>query len=159
MDYRIEKKGPLRISGLSRRISSENGQNFIQIPEFWNEFSKLEGSECLLKQVGPLGLIGVCYNDCEVGLAFDYMIGIETPVAIESEQIQILDIPETKWAIFTSKGKLPEAIQSVWAQIFDDFFLTTSYRHASLPELEVYPEGDTSDESYTCEIWIPIMER
>ncbi len=109
--------------------------------------------------MGPLGLVGVCYNDEKDMDFFDYMIGVESTPELTGEGIKTLDIPEAAWAVFPSKGALPEAIQMVWKRIFKEFFPGTNYEHAQLPELEIYPDGDTSSKDYYCEVWIPIIEK
>jgi len=73
--------------------------------------------------------------------------------------IESLEVPKATWAVFTSIGKIPDAIQKVWQDIFNDFFINSEYIHAGLPELEVYLAGDTSSEDYKCEIWIPVLEN
>lgn len=159
MDYRIEKKKAMSFKGLSRNITSVDNQNFKLIPEFWTEFSSLELAKPVLKNMGPLGLVGVCYNDEKDMDFFDYMIGVEATPKLTGEGIETLDIPEAAWAVFPSKGALPEAIQMVWKRIFNEFFPGTNYEHAQLPELEIYPDGDTSSKDYYCEVWIPIIEK
>ncbi|MCH4888420.1 AraC family transcriptional regulator [Acidaminobacter sp. JC074] len=154
MNYRIETKPSMRLQGLSRRISTDS--DCIQIPRFWDDFTKMHASKSITDHIGPLGLIGVRYNNCKVGLQFDYMIGVEANEAIEG--IDSLEIPECTWAVFEVVGKLPESIQSVWQDILDDFFVRTLYVHKELPELEIYPDGDTSSSLYACEIWIPIED-
>ena len=157
MDYRIESKSSLIIQGLSRRISTENDVNLIEVPNFWNDFEHMPISKSIVEHIGPLGLIGVCYNNCKVGLQYDYMIGVEANKEIDGNT-KTLEIPSSTWAIFTAQGKIPESIQLVWKEILDDFFVKTRYRHSRLPELEIYPEGDTNSKNYTCEIWIPIVD-
>jgi len=155
MNYRLETKPSMKVQGLSRRISTEN--DFIQIPRFWDDFTKMHASKSIIEHIGSLGLIGVRYNNCKVGLQFDYMIGVEADEAIQG-RVDSLDIPECTWAVFEVVGKLPESIQVVWQEILDDFFVRTLYVHKQLPELEIYPDGDTSSSDYCCEIWIPIED-
>lgn len=157
MDYRIEKKGAMRFKGLTRVITTDMGKNNQLIPEFWAEFGQLKGAEDIVENIGPLGLIGAMYKIDDHHMR--YMIGVEGKETISHEAIESLDIPSATWAVFTSKGKLPEAIQDVWKKIYSDFFPGSTYQHAMLPELEVYPDGDTTDENYCCEVWIPIIEK
>lgn len=159
MDYRIETKKAMSFKGLSRKITTVDNQNYVEIPKFWDTFSELEEAQPLLQHGGPLGLVGICYNGEKEMDFFDYMIGVEANDKIKGESIQTLDIPEAQWAVFPSRGALPEAIQGVWKRIFSEFFPGTAYEHATLPELEIYPMGDTSSKEYYCEVWIPIKEK
>lgn len=159
MDYRIEKKEAMSFKGIKRKVSSVDGENFKMIPKFWTEFFNLETADMFDKHVGPLGYIGACYNNNEATETFDYMIGVESCDAILGESVDVLEIPEAMWAVFTSIGKIPESIQDVWQRIYQEFFPGTHYEHAMLPELEVYLLGDTSKDDYKCEVWIPIIEK
>ena len=87
------------------------------------------------------------------------MIGVEASDELNGEGIEVLEIPEATWAVFTSIGPLPESIQEVWKRIFQEFFPGTTYEHADLPELEIYYDGDTDSEDYRCEVWIPIIKK
>ncbi|MNJ05081.1 Bacterial transcription activator, effector binding domain [compost metagenome] len=53
---------------------------------------------------------------------------------------------------------MPGAIQDVWNRIYQEWFPGTGYQHAGSPDLEVYPEGDTSAADYRCEVWIPVKK-
>jgi len=159
MDYRIEKKEAMSFKGIKRTVSSTNGENFKAIPKFWNEFFKLETADMFDKHVGPLGYVGACYNNNESTETFDYMIGVEASDDIKGQTVDVLEIPESTWAVFTSVGSIPEAIQEVWQRIYQEFFPGTRYEHAMLPELEVYLLGDITKEDYKCEVWIPIIEK
>ena len=46
--------------------------------------------------------------------------------------------------------------KDVTRRIFSEWMPSAGYQHACAPELEVYPEGDTSSPDYRCEVWIPI---
>jgi AraC family transcriptional regulator len=49
-------------------------------------------------------------------------------------------------------------MQKMWQQIYSEYMPSVSYRPSDIPELEVYPDGDTTAEDYTCEIWIPVQK-
>lgn len=159
MDYKIEKKPAITLRGIKKEVTTVDGQNFEILPKFWEEFFTMPVSKTMMEHVGPLGVIGACYNSNEERQLFDYMIGVEASDELKGQGIEVLEIPETTWAVFTSKGPLPESIQRVWKRIFQEFFPGTNYEHANLPELEIYYDGDTNSEDYLCEVWIPIIEK
>ncbi|RXT07959.1 hypothetical protein EIZ39_11120 [Ammoniphilus sp. CFH 90114] len=70
----------------------------------------------------------------------------------DEEEFTLRTIPAATWAVFTSIGPMPGAIQQVWSNIFQEWFPSTGYQHSGRPELEVYPAGDTTAEDYQCEI-------
>ncbi|MEK4524639.1 MULTISPECIES: GyrI-like domain-containing protein [Paenibacillus] len=45
----------------------------------------------------------------------------------------------------------PEAIQRLWHYIMTEWFPSTSYQHAGIPELEVYKGDGTPPQ-----VWIPV---
>lgn len=159
MDYRIEKKQALTLRGVKKEVTTVGGQNYVILPKFWEEFFTMPVSKNMVEHVGPLGVIGACYNNNEERQLFDYMIGVEASDELNGEGIEVLEIPEATWAVFTSIGPLPESIQEVWKRIFQEFFPGTTYEHADLPELEIYYDGDTDSEDYRCEVWIPIIKK
>jgi AraC family transcriptional regulator len=169
MDYRIEKKGEISLLGKGRLFSSEDGANLRDIPLFWQE-SMGDGSWNAIKQLStkqPQGILkgstgaALCYKETDTEENWSYMICAEgraedLPASKGFEHITIS--PQT-WAIFTSRGALPGAIQEVWKNIFSDWFPTSKYEHAPAAELEVYLPGDTSKDDYICEVWIPVIEK
>ncbi|MCL6613607.1 MAG: GyrI-like domain-containing protein [Firmicutes bacterium] len=80
--------------------------------------------------------------------------GGSPPADLESKEI-----PAATWAVFTSVGPLPGAIQKVWGRIFSEWFPASGYEHADGPEIEVYPPGDGQAPDYRCEVWIPIVKK
>jgi AraC family transcriptional regulator len=96
---------------------------------------------------------GICAEFNEQSKTFVYGIGVDD---YGQDSYQSFSIPASTWAIFTSVGKLPEAIQNVTKRIFNEWFPATDFEHAIGPELEVYLPGDPSKDDYRCEVWIPV---
>jgi len=159
MKYRIIDKEAFKIIGKSIRVSTENGENLKRIPEFWRESNNNGFYESLAKQMGELGVLGVCmeYDDKENMLA--YMIAIEKPEGEMGIDVVEKEIPAATWAVFDSIGPMPDAIQEVWKRIYSEWFPSTGYEHAGGPELEVYYPGDPGDSNYRSEVWIPIVKK
>ncbi len=77
MEFRIEKRGEIAITGMPISASMENGANFRQIPAFWEKCHR-EGYVKALARAIPgdsrLGIMGVCVNDFdEEAGAFTYL--------------------------------------------------------------------------------------
>jgi AraC family transcriptional regulator len=91
---------------------------------------------------------------------FTYAIGVEKPAAKAAPAgFAILHIPAATWAIFESVGPMPKAIQDVTVKIFKEWFPSTGYEHAAVPELEVYLPGNPDAPDYRCQVWIPIVKK
>lgn len=157
MDYKIIKKEGFQLAGLSKKVTSEHEQNYQIIPKFWQEVCQNGTVEKMKIQSDTT--YGVCYNHDTELKEFYYMIGIEDNHIDGVEGCELLEIPESTWAIFESVGPMPHAIQKIWKRIYSEWFPATKYEHANTPELEVYLPGEADAEDYHCQIWIPIIEK
>jgi AraC family transcriptional regulator len=167
MEMRIEKRGEIAVTGLARRFSCVDGANFREIPRFWDECHAKGHVGALARAIPPdskLGVVGVCVNDFdEKKQTFTYLVGIERPREEAARKAlprgcTDVAIPAGTWAVFASRGALPEAIQGVTKRIFAEWFPTSGYEQADGPDFEVYPEGDTRSSDYYCEVWIPVRK-
>jgi len=159
MNYRIEKRGAFKIVGLSRKVTTKDNQNFVEIPKFWAEVNGNGTTEKMMPYTGSLGILGVCHSMEMEKEEFSYMIGVEGEELSVLKDVERIDVPAQTWAVFESIGPMPEAIQRVWQRIFSEWFPATKYEHADAPELEAYLPGDPSADDYKCEIWIPVVEK
>lgn len=76
MDYKIVKKEKFKVAGLSKHVTSKNGENFKIIPKFWQETCDKGITEKLEKSAVESGLLGICYDYDHEHENFNYMIGI-----------------------------------------------------------------------------------
>ena len=157
MKNRITEKGKFRVIGI-RRTYKNLEEGMADIPKFWNEFNNsLECTEMCGKMDSELkGFLGLCIPH-ETGPGYDYMICINSSTAA-GEKFEEYEIPEAKWMIFEAKGKLPESVQSVTKQIYDEVLTGSEYKHDNKPDFELYLSGNTADENYITEIWIPVVK-
>jgi AraC family transcriptional regulator len=167
MDYKIIEKPAFAVIAKARKFTTVQGENFIKIPQFWDEMMQGEnGFKALMKltqdQTCPVtgaGSLGICMMD-EVNDKFTYAIGVEKPAAKAAPAgFEVLHIPAATWAVFESVGPMPKAIQDVTVKIFKEWFPSTGYEHAPAPELEVYFQGDETSPDYHCQVWIPIVKK
>jgi AraC family transcriptional regulator len=145
MEFRIEKKGPLAITGLARVISYKDGANTREIPKFWQEttftpaFGALAGA---VPSGSAMGVMGICINDMdEAKQTFTYVIGIESPDAAGHAMLppgcKEFTAPAGTWAVFPSRGPMPGAIQAVWKRIYSEWYQSSGYEHADSFDIEV----------------------
>ncbi len=158
MNYKIEEKSGFRLVGKKETVSTINGQNFLRIPQIWDEAcqSGLFDSICELSNGNPSGVMGVCakFGDNE----FDYYLACSCDENVPKNMEELI-IPEGLWVIFECVGVLPAAQQNVWKRIFTEWFPSSGYEHADAPEIEWYSDGDGSSDDYISEIWIPIIKK
>ena len=165
MDYRIIEKPAFDVIGKARKFTTVNGENFVKIPQFWNEFIEAKNYDVLMKltqgKAGPVTggeNLGVCIAG-ETMEMFTYAIGVEKPEGADTEGFDVIHIPAATWAIFESVGPMPKAIQDVTVQIFQEWFPSTGYEHDARPELEVYLPGDPNSPDYRCQVWMPVVKK
>lgn len=155
--YSIVEKETFQIVGIKRSFSFANGENFVGIPKLWDEVNDDGTCESIVKlNNGQIkGVLGVCVVTSEQSKQMDYWIAAayEGP---KRDDLLHLEIPASKWAKFEVHGPMPDAMHKVWKQIFTEWFPSSGYVHAGTPELEVYPEEDSTNPNYYSEIWIPV---
>ena len=128
MQYRIVTKGEFRVVGKKARVPLVyEGVN----PEI-AEFVKGLGQDTVrriaeLSDQAPEGIVSVCDD---------------------------LD-PNRTWAVFENTGPYPQALQSLWADVYAQWFPSNPYRTRTGPEIlrtRVAPDGAEA----TAELWIPV---
>ncbi len=156
MEYRIEKKDGFKFYGMKRKFSTINGENFIKIPQFWDETMVNGNYETMLSYSSGESCLGVCLPmDPKLDTSFDYVIGAFCKDEVEG--YDFFEVPKSNWAVFPVRGPIRPTLQNAWKRIFSEWFPGNNYEHANLPEMEVYYAGDPTSEDYLTEIWIPII--
>jgi AraC family transcriptional regulator len=161
MDYRILERPAFPVAITSRQFTTAGGQNFRDIPVWWQEFmaspdcgemTALTG-EKPGKQTGGM-MLGVCYGEAGTG-DFSYGIAVEIPEGASAGKFEKMVIPATTWAVFACTLA---NLQDVTKQVFREWYTSTGYEHPGTPDLEVYlPEGSGDD--MKCEIWAPVVKQ
>lgn len=170
MNFRIEKKDGFKMFGKETIVSTLDGQNFIDIPRFWQD-SLADGTVAALVQatgehydenhVGRYGVHAIMCHRQTGENTFPYLIGGMVGEASNVSGYEVVAVPELEWAVFTtdyySDTTLVEVIQNTWKRIFVEWFPSSGYEHDCGPELEVYcTAGGGKD---YCEIWIPVVKN
>jgi AraC family transcriptional regulator len=163
MNFRIENREAIKITGLPLRVSVKDGRNFKDVPAFWSRCNKDGSMEKLAKSIrngSKLGIMGVCADFEEATQEFTYLIAIETPSDRSALPNGCTDmtVKAATWAIFESRGPIPTAIQDTFKRIYSEWFPTSGYEHAAGAELEIYTEGDMQSAEYCCEVWMPVKK-
>lgn len=164
MEYRIEKKQAAKII-CRRREFTKPGDDYTnrEIPEFWNECGR-DGS--IQKLCGYIkdsaqfkGLLGVCFSTEMTDSGFPYGIGAEYDGESDPQDFEIVEIPAYTYAVFTMRGKMPDAFRETYRKICTEFFPQSGYEYGNGVEIEVYPSADVQNPDYSCEIWIAVKPK
>jgi len=162
MDYQLFEKPAFVIFGKTIQSTNDYRINFKKLPLFLQELKQTEAySRVCTGQTGAItgGLVlGVC---CLAGNGNDlcYAIAAEERPDSDARGLEKITIPAATWAVFDSRGRMPEAIQKVTRQIFDEWFPSTGFEHAEAPEIEVYMAGDMNSPDYHSQVWIPVKKK
>ncbi|MFI9341145.1 helix-turn-helix domain-containing protein [Streptomyces sp. NPDC052773] len=163
MRYRVVDRTAFTVVGLKARVPLVHlGPNQAVI-DFVRGIDRpvLDHLEKLSDQE-PRGLVAVC-DDLDPsraeGTELDYYHGVITsgtaaPVATP-EGTTTLTVPPGTWAVFTTSGPAPQAIQELWRAVFTEWFPSNPYRSRPGPEiLRTHLSADGSEAE--AELWLPV---
>jgi AraC family transcriptional regulator len=166
MNYRIEKKDSFKVFGVEKIFTTENDENFKEIPKFWQE-AYTEGTIDRIVDAtgenwgGKYGLCPVnsvcCYSDMG-NSTFPYMLCAFKTSSSVTEGFLEVDVPASTWAIFTTEEHTVEetssSIQNLIKRVYTEWLPTAGYEKVDGYEFEMY----YSKENGKCysEIWIRV---
>lgn len=162
MEYRIIEKDAFYIVGLQRRVNLQYHGVNPEIAAMWQSLTEDDiQSLKQLSNVEPSGLVSASLNFSEgrpEGSQLDHTIGVATTQS-SAEKWGSLAVPASTWAVFTAKGKFPDALQNVWARIYSEWFPISDYEISEGPEMLWNAVKDTASPNYHSEIWIPVVKK
>ena len=164
MDYRIEKKDACKLICKKKQVTKPQGDTATaDISAFWNEVGA-DGTMDKICRYGKFdtyhGVLGICFSDELADSGFPYGIGAEYNGApLTDTGLDIMEIPAYTYAVFTCRGKMPDAFKDTYKRICTEFFPQSNYEYGQGVELEVYPSADVQNPDYSCEIWIAVKEK
>lgn len=154
MNYRIETKESFRIIGVSRPLEKEIENNFMVVPDMWQNAVTNGTVQKLaaLMDTPPMGLLGVsvCNNEEQ----WKYFIAVSSTKT--SDEFEEYLIPASTWAIFSGSGT-NQSIQELEKQIVTEWLPASGYEYANAPDIEVYINPDPENAQY--EVWIPVDKK
>lgn len=165
MDYRIEKREAFDVVCKRKRVDKPQAANATEdITGMWKQCGADGTMERLISYMpkNPVmkGLLGICFSSELDAKQFPYGIGVEYDGRKVDDDLEIVTIPAHTYAVFTSKGKMPDAFIQTYNRIVTEFFpQSTQYEYAENVEFEVYSSADVSNPNYQCEIWIAVNEK
>ena len=156
MDYKIVEKSEFTIIGASRMFDMETATQ--KIPIFWAEHYKNGGGAVVC------GMYGICVDSNDK--TFEYLIADDCKEGSAiPEGYKTMKIPAHTWAVFPSRGAMPEALQKVTQKIFSEWLPNCrEYELSGECTIELYTdvakyEKGNQDENYYSEVWIPVKKK
>lgn len=156
--WRLEQKPAFRLMGKSIRCA--DGEQYAKIPKFWNDCQE-NGTFSMLAAMDegtPGGMFGLynCEKSSPKEIEYSIMVISDKEVPKGYHEIQI---PDALWAVFDCRGTVPQAIQNGWKYLQEEWLTKYPFGHAQCPELEWYSHGNSDDEDYLSQIWIPVIDE
>ncbi|AKN73822.1 MULTISPECIES: AraC family transcriptional regulator [Streptomyces] len=158
MRYRVVDRPDFTVVGLKARVPLVHAGPNQAIIDFVRGIDPqtLRSLEELADQE-PEGIVAVC-DDLDPsraeGTELDYYHGVITSAAAP-EGTTALPVPAGAWAVFTTSGPAPRAIQELWRDVFTEWFPSTPYRSRPGPEIlrtRLSADGTEAD----AELWLPV---
>jgi len=162
LSYRIITRESFVVAGVKLATSFREERCYTEIPGFWKKTwaSETIGQICALCPAEETEIFGISVGCGLSDPDFDYYIAAVTgsqPVEEVPGMVQYR-VPDGTWAVFECIGPMPAAMQEMQQRIMTEWLPVSGYRLGDLPDIEVYPLGDTGGSRYRSEIWFPIMK-
>lgn len=161
LSYHVVEADAFTVSAYRQSFSTEAMHYHQDIPAFWESFFAASSypvfCEEVRKQNIPMrGILGID----EMAMmkekdTFYYYAGIAADIADKDASLITFPIPAHTWLVFEVKGVMPQAIQEVWIQIYQEFFPSKHY----VPCCDYHFECYDPDHMTKAQIWVPVEQR
>ena len=163
MNYRIEEKAAIKcVGGVYHIPKGANG-----FSHSWEKFLDIKDeklgrtpNEVIRDKYKlyrtPLWQVGLAHglDDGSVEMSIGAEAGDE-----EYPGFALFEIPAATWAVFSGKGKVYEGFDALFTRIFTEWLPSSGYEQSMTYTVEIYPPGDSQNENYAFEIWVPIKKK
>ncbi|MEU4448364.1 AraC family transcriptional regulator [Actinosynnema sp. NPDC050801] len=161
VDTRITDRPAFRLVGHATRVPLiHHGVN----PHIQQHITALPQEEHLrLKALGdtePAGLLQVSDDvdpDAAEGSELTYLHGVAvTPDTAVPDDLDGIEVPAGRWAIFRTAGPYPQALQTTWAATATEWFPSNPWRLRPGPSIVTVLDRADDFSTATCELWLPV---
>lgn len=165
MDYRIETKKAFQLVMRKKKVSCNQELTTAEISEFWKQCNMDDTIPALCKYIpedNAFGncIIGACFGKDALDEEFPYAIcAMYNGAPVEEKDFIVEEIPAHTYVVFPCVGKMPEAFQKLYQQIYSEFFPASEYQPCGGTDFEVYPSADVLSPDYRCEIWVAVEKK
>jgi AraC family transcriptional regulator len=163
MQHRITELGGFRIAGRRTRIPIVYEGHNSAIAEFTASLpADLNQRLLALADVDALpGLLFATANqegEGPDGSWCDYYHSVATtvPAGALPDDLAVLEIEPATWVAFRGEGRLPHALQNLWAESYSEWFPSNPYRVLPGPSLLAILDITEDRKHGTGELWMPV---
>jgi AraC family transcriptional regulator len=161
MDTRIVDRPAFRLIGHAARVPLiHQGTN----PHIERHIAALAPEEHVrLKALGstePAGLLQVTDDvdpDSAEGSELTYLHGVAvSPDTPAPDDLDAIEVPAGRWAVFRTAGPHPESLQQTWAATASDWFPSNPWQLREGPSIVAVLNRSDDFSTATCELWLPV---
>ena len=170
MNYKITKMFRFKVIGFQKEF--DNDTAYQEIPKFWDEICEKYAANVYAGNdpANPyekaivencIGEYGVCIDDIGEG-KFRYLVAGKYAGGEVPDGMVVYEFPQGDWAVFDCIGPIPEALQSLNTQIFNEWLPgNPDYELCGNASAEWYDcvNGEKTDKDYHSAIWIPVKKK
>ena len=166
MNITYEKKNEMTFIGYHTEIRP--GEGYQKCPEFWDReyaakyarlWRTMEPENAIEAAIleNAVGMYAIC-SESENGFTY-WIAGLYKGGGVP-EGLELYTFPESLWAMFTTKGPMPDSFQTLNTYVWQDWFPTEGVKHKANGKatIEVYSAGDPQSPDYESGIWVPVKE-
>lgn len=159
MDVRIVHRDAFFIIGFHRTITLQfHGENHQNDPLYEKLTDRARAALLALGDQEPEGIVSVSCDFADrtrEGSALEQWLGVASGNRGDA-MFDTLEVPSSDWAVFTVRGRFPDALQEAWAMAYGQWLATSDYSLTGGPEILWNGSDDTSVDDFHSEIWIPV---
>lgn len=152
MNYTIVDRPGFKIIGIAVRTTNANGKSMSDIGKLWEDFFSKNISDLIPNKTGN-DIINL-YTDYETDHTSEYLTILGHKVSSLDQIPKGMigkDIPPNRYALFQSKGKLPDVVVQKWSEIY-----VTALKRNYKADFDVYGEKATDPNNATVETFVSI---
>jgi AraC family transcriptional regulator len=160
LEPKFVKMDKFYVIGIEVRTSLKD-ETKKDITDLWEKAMKTNLFERIPNSMMEKGVFGISADFSEKDDTFTYMIGCQVSKTDNVPEGMVLrEIPKCEYAVFTTKGKLPDCVVEAYKYIYSKWFPENKkWKHAGTAEFELYDERMESKDNPEMDIYIPVVMR
>lgn len=161
MDTRIVERPAFRLAGHATRVPLIHRGVNPHIQQFVAGLSMRDHQRLkALSDTEPAGLLQVTDDlspDSAEGSELTYLHGAavtsRTPIP---DDLDAIEVPGGRWAVFRTEGPYPETLQNAWAATATEWLPSNPWRLRPGPSIVAILDRAEDFSTATCELWLPV---
>ncbi|WP_040979561.1 AraC family transcriptional regulator [Oceanobacillus jeddahense] len=163
MNYRIVEKEAFKIIGVSKRVPMQFEGVNAEIEKLAQSITESQKEKMHQHaNVDPTKVINASYNFDDGRMEeegyLEHMIGVLTDEEGPFKGLDVIEVPDHTWAVFSSQGPFPQTMQETWAKIAAEWLPSSDYELVEAPEISFVEDYSNLDQVYS-EIWIAVKKK